>query len=254
MAKPPPVETAWDVPDVPNGAPESLPGEDGFCKRSGKLLNGSLMSLPGMSPAHCAKHQASSHLMDSCKSLGDATEILPVVSALVFVLSVTELLSLARGDDNRAPSVMTAWHKAVMLLLAFAACLSGFTTTFALLEFYYIRMSCGADRELHYNHIQRLGVDDEERVFERQEFVSLVFKALDTFKLLRRLARNSMWAAMMCMLLATALYILSAAEGSWATVAAASVLVLGILAMLGTVLWFRSVYRPLLEQYQRKSL
>ena len=90
-------------------------------------------------------------LVSSARNTGEAAAILPVVSTLSFGFATGELLA-QRGADAHGP---------VLVLLSLSAVFSLFTTTYSVLEYYYISMLTASDTQSHYgNNTARSGLDD----------------------------------------------------------------------------------------------
>ena len=81
--------------------------------------------------------QGNHALLSSAKNVGEATAVLPVVSTLSFGFAAAELLSQS-----------AAAHTSVLILLALSASLSMYTTTYSVLEYYYMSMLTASDTKV----------------------------------------------------------------------------------------------------------
>ena len=82
-------------------------------------------------------------LITSISAIGEATAEHPVVSTLVFCFAIEQLFDGASSQSGKSGE--TSWHVLTLVLLATSAALSLYTTTYSVLEFYYIKVDpCAA--------------------------------------------------------------------------------------------------------------
>ena len=176
-------------------------------------------------------------LVSSARKTGEAAAILPVVSTLSFGFATGELLA-QRGADAHGP---------VLVLLSLSAVFSLFTTTYSVLEYYYISMLTASDTQSHYgNNTARSGLDEAQR----DELARHVWDFLLSFEPWRRQARNALWLSVMLILAAGGAQTALEHGSSWESYAVCLVLVCGIYLVPRTVLKFRRRFVPLLKAYR----
>lgn len=189
-------------------------------------------------------------LITSIEAIGAATAVLPVVSTLVFVFALTSLVSRVDHYDAKKTSVSEG---VIMFLDAMSASMSLFTTTYSVLEFYYIKMITASDvfKEYSKDHIE---IGDEMPVLavQRDDLARLVDSMVMSFEPMRKQARNSLWSSVMVLLLSSVVQILSTIR-MWLAVILSLTLIAGAVAVPVTVLAFRRNYRPILAEYRPQA-
>ena len=193
---------------------------------------------PSGEAAHdIVRHTGAHALVAHATIVGDATSVLPVISTLSFGFSVAGLLE-QHHDERKSPLVQ--------LLLALSAVLSLYTTTFAVLEAYYIKMLGSADVFAEYinAHYDDFAVEDDRDTLARA-VNELVIESSHK----RAYARNALWASVVLLLAACGVQTFHVTGVNAMTVALAVVLLAGAFAVPRTVLFFRRRYRPVLEAY-----
>lgn len=171
-------------------------------------------------------------LIRAGESLGDASATLPVVSTLTFGFAVGTLLGHKPGDT----------HEAVLLLLAASACFSLWTTSFAVLEKYYLTMLEHADVRAAHNATQQPSVN-------RSDLAVRVDQEIAGFGRWRALARNCLWISVVLILAAIVVdFAHKHGTTSWWW-AIAALVTLASASLPATVWVFRQTYIPLLEDY-----
>ena len=175
-------------------------------------------------------------LVSSAKNTGEATAILPVVSTLSFGFAVTKLLEQESST-----------HIAVLIQIALSAILSLYTTTYSVLEYYYIAMLTASDtKSLYADDEQHFALED----VARDTLAKDVHATLLAFEPWRREARNSLWYSVILILTSGGTQTVVEQGLTWGTGAVAVILLTGIALVPTTVFKFRRTFRPLLGQYR----
>ena len=199
-------------------------------------------------------------LVTSAKELGEATASLPVVSTLSFGFAIAELLA-----QNGPSHPISAAHPSVLLLLALSASCSLYTTTFSLLEFYYLTMLSASDTRSRWLLSDRAHAQTSDRrspapltrsktSFERGALAQRIDREMLRFSPWRKMARNLLWVSVMLIIAAAATQTaLEQGVESWTTVAILVVLGGGALLVPVTVMAVRLRFQPLLEAYRRET-
>ena len=129
--------------------------------------------------------QGNHALLSSAMNVGQATAVLPVVSTLSFGFAATVLLSQS-----------AAAHASVLILLALSASLSMYTTTYSVLEYYYLVMLTASDTK----------VQAEDAAMAKRDGLALKTDAtMRQFEPWRAWARNSLWGGVILILAAGAM-------------------------------------------------
>ena len=129
--------------------------------------------------------QGNHALLSSAKSVGEATAIFPVVSTLSFGFAATVLLS-QKADA----------HASVLILLALSASLSMYTTTYSVLEYYYLVMLTASDTK----------AQAKDAAMAKRDGLALKTDAVILqFEPWRIWARNSLWGSVILILAAGAM-------------------------------------------------
>lgn len=174
--------------------------------------------------------QGNHALLSSAKSVGEATAIFPVVSTLSFGFAAAELLSQS-----------AAAHASVLILLALSASLSMYTTTYSVLEYYYIVMLTASDTKVQ---------TEDAAVAKRDELALKTDAAMRHFVPWRRLARNSLWMSAILILAAGAVQTIEErGVREWSTIVVIVILFTGVVLIRVTVHKFRATLRPLIQEY-----
>ena len=175
--------------------------------------------------------QGNHALLSSAKSVGEATAIFPVVSTLSFGFAATVLLS-QKADA----------HASVLILLALSASLSMYTTTYSVLEYYYIVMLTASDTKVQ---------TEDAAVAKRDKLALKTDAAMRLFVPWRRLARNSLWWSAILILAAGAVQTIEErGVREWSTIVVIVILFTGAMLIPVTVQKFRYTFRPLLRLYR----
>ena len=159
--------------------------------------------------------------VDELVSVATGTSALPIISSLNFGCAVGAILFV---DWVPGPDV-------VKFLLAVSAALSLFSTTFALLEVYYIHMVVGRSTRQNNSAAQNA----------RFSALSMTVRK---FTPLRTAARHALWFGVVSLIIACAILVWSIG-GIWNKLSGVA-LVVGSAAVPITVWLFRSEYRLLL--------
>ena len=178
-------------------------------------------------------------LVSSAKNTGEATAILPVVSTLSFGFAVTKLLE----QDE-------ATHISVLIQIALSAIFSLYTTTYSVLEYYYIAMLTASDTKSHYADDQQHFALEEAA---RDSLAKSMHATLLAFEPWRREARNSLWYSVILILTSGGTQTAVEQGLSWGTGVVSVILLAGIALVPTTVLKFRRTFRPLLGQYRNAA-
>ena len=174
--------------------------------------------------------QGNHALLSSAKSVGEATAIFPVVSTLSFGFAAAELLSQS-----------AAAHASVLILLALSASLSMYTTTYSVLEYYYMSMLTASDTKVQ---------TEDAAVAKRDELALKTDAAMRHFVPWRRLARNSLWWSAILILAAGAVQTIEErGVREWSTIVVLVILFTGAVLIRVTVHKFRATFRPLIQEY-----
>ena len=174
--------------------------------------------------------QGNHALLSSAKSVGEATAIFPVVSTLSFGFAAAELLSQS-----------AAAHASVLILLALSASLSMYTTTYSVLEYYYIVMLTASDTKVQ---------TEDAAVAKRDELALKTDAAMRHFVPWRRLARESLWLSAILILAAGAVQTIEErGVREWSTIVVIVILITGAVLIRVTVHKFRATLRPLIQEY-----
>ena len=220
----------------PGATARALPGEtspDGLPRASSGASD-----APSGAPDDIVRHSATHALVQHATMVGDATAVLPIISTLSFGYSVAGLLEQHRDEHKSALA---------QLLLALSAVLALYTTTFSVLEAYYIKMLGSADVFAEYvNAMPSLTVADDRDALGRA-----VNELVEQSETRRHLARNALWLSVVLLLAACGVQSVSVTGVSVLTVALVAVLLVGIVAVPSTVYFFRSRYTPVLEAYHK---
>ena len=175
--------------------------------------------------------QGNHALLSSAKNVGEATAVLPVVSTLAFGFAAAELLSQS-----------AAAHASVLILLALSASLSMYTTTYSVLEYYYMSMLTASDTKVQ---------TEDAAVAKRDELALKTDAAMRLFVPWRRLARNSLWWSATFILAAGAVQTIEErGVREWSTIVVIVILFTGAMLIPVTVQKFRHTFRPLLGLYR----
>ena len=175
--------------------------------------------------------QGNHALLSSAKSVGEATAIFPVVSTLSFGFAAAELLSQS-----------AAAHASVLILLALSASLSMYTTTYSVLEYYYLVMLTASDTKVQ---------TEDAAVAKRDELALKTDAAMRHFVPWRRLATNSLWWSAILILAAGAVQTIEErGVREWSTIVVIVILFTGAMLIPVTVQKFRHTFRPLLGLYR----
>lgn len=190
-------------------------------------------------------------LVASARALGSATSILPVVSTLSFGFAAGKLLEPAvlTGDETTP----------VLILLALSACFSLYTTTYSVLEFFYISMLTASDAKSNYNCNYLVASKEQdptsrEASQKRDDMARQVNAIVLAFEPWRWQARNSMWLSLMLILAAAGTQTALHASDPVGVIAVVSILSVGALIVPLTVLRFRRSFAPLLENYRAQRM
>ena len=174
--------------------------------------------------------QGNHALLSSAKSVGEATAIFPVVSTLSFGFAAAELLSQS-----------AAAHASVLILLALSASLSMYTTTYSVLEYYYLVMLTASDTKVQ---------TEDAAVAKRDELALKTDAAMRHFVSWRRLARNSLWWSAILILAAGAVQTIEErGVREWSTIVVIVILFTGAVLIQVTKQKFRATFRPLIQEY-----
>ena len=174
--------------------------------------------------------QGNHALLSSAKSVGEATAIFPVVSTLSFGFAAAELLSQS-----------AAAHASVLILLALSASLSMYTTTYSVLEYYYIVMLTASDTKVQ---------TEDAAVAKRDELALKTDAAMRHFVPWRRLARESLWLSAILILAAGAVQTIEErGVREWSTIVVIVILFTGAVLIQVTKQKFRATFRPLIQEY-----
>lgn len=174
-------------------------------------------------------------LVSSASAAGKAKSMLPVVSTLIFGLAA-----------NLAPTT----SQPMSFFFAVSAACSLYTTTYAVLEAYYIAMVTSGDVTARYLHLA-----DEERGHKtRDDLARKVDETLRAFEPYHRRSLDAMWGGVVFLLVA---YCCACAPplrrddgnrwGMWFSIPP---LAAGVLFVPRTVLMFRRAFVPLVERYR----
>ena len=174
-------------------------------------------------------------LVSSASAEGKAKSMLPVVSTLIFGLAV-----------NLAPTTA----QPMSFFFAVSAACSLYTTTYAVLEAYYIAMVTSGDVTARYLYL----ADEERGEKMRDGLARKVDETLCDFEPYRRRALDAMWGSVVFLLIA---YCCACAPplrrddgdrwGMWFSIPP---LAAGVVFVPRTVLMFRRAFRPLVERYR----
>lgn len=174
-------------------------------------------------------------LVGSARNTGEATAILPVVSTLCLGFSA-EILLAQSGSA----------HGAVLILLSLSSVFSLYTTTYSVLEFYYIAMLTASDTKSHYETQDHAGLTADRR----DELARQVVEFLHEFEPWRKQARNSLWFSIMLILAAAGAQTVHEQGLSWKSALVCLILVFGVVLVPRTVVKFRRRFVPLLRAYR----
>ena len=178
--------------------------------------------------------QGNHALVSSAKNVGEATAILPVVSTLSFGFAAAELLA------------QTAAHASVLVLLALSASLSLYTTTYSVLEYYYLAMLTASDTKVQVS-MQTESVE----IAKRDGLAKKTDHAMRLFEPWRRLARDSLWGSVILILAAGAAQTIEQRGiHEWSTIVVIVILFTGAVVIPVTVYKFRRTFAPLLQEYR----
>lgn len=129
------------------------------------------------------------------------------------------------------------------------ASLSLYSTTFSILEFYYVKMMSASDVEKEY--AEEVGLNVQQAFNQDRDVLARsVDSLLITFGQWRRGARNSLWASVVLILAACGVNAVATEGLTWATFLLALILIAGAVNLGVTVREFRLRYRPLLLSYR----
>jgi hypothetical protein len=149
--------------------------------------------------------------MDHLTAIGDASASLGLISTLVFSICIGSMMQLPTDSP----------HEFLHLFLALAAAFSTYTTTYSLLEYYYVQTLKGVDNFMKNRLVSIPGMEpstdgqDAELgeyknlltstrgvagvVGDRARLVYVVETSFSTFNDMRMWARNCMWLGLMCL-------------------------------------------------------
>ena len=175
--------------------------------------------------------QGNHALLSSAMNVGQATAVLPVVSTLSFGFAATVLLSQS-----------AAAHASVLILLALSASLSMYTTTYSVLEYYYLVMLTASDTK----------AQAEDAAMAKRDGLALETDAVILqFEPWRAWARNSLWGSVILILAAGAMQTIEErGVREWSTIVVVVILFTGAVLIPVTVKKFRYTFGPLLRLYR----
>jgi hypothetical protein len=204
------------------------------------LASGGKSSSAIRLPSAAVRHEDVDHpLVVSAKAIGEATAVLPVVSTLVFGFAITELL------DAEAQA---AAHPVVLLLLTLSACFSLYTTTFSILEFYYVTMIHAFDsKAAHGNRAYQMKTDRENLSFQVDAAIHVHTRRM------RKHARDCLWYSVTCLVAATGVQTVAVHGWTWYSIPVVVIGVAGVLVVPWMVFTFRGLYLPLVAEYRGTS-
>jgi len=198
------------------------------------------MGVPNTAPPLATMFEGGNHtLVSSARAVGEATAVLPVVSTLSFGFAVSQLL------------IAESMPPAVRILLSVSAACSTYTTTFSVLEFYYVNMLTASDQKSHY--YTQITEDDSLDAEFRDTLAQEVDEVVTQFEPWRKLARTTLWLSVVFILAAAATKTgLQTTLGDWKMMLSVVVLALGIMVVPTTVYFFRKRFTPLIQRYPKR--
>ena len=193
-------------------------------------------------PTNSEDNDDTHQLITSSKSVAEATGILPVVSTLTFGVAVQCVF------DAGSPETPVAALE--LILLCASASLSVFTTTFSLLEYYYVTMLEGGDAWISYVGQGESGDDDRTRdVFAHEGWA-----ILEGFSARRKQARDNMWGSLALILVALGMRTVANCTYRLAAAVCFGILMYGARMIYVLVHEFRGTFRPLLQKCHLEKL
>eukprot|EP00966_Prymnesium_polylepis_P039481 916206-Prymnesium_polylepis.1 len=205
--------------------------------------------------------------VDHLQPLGEASASLSLVATLVLGLCLTVLIDSGEALEE-TNDVELYTEGVVVTCLSCAAATSAHTLAFSLLELYYAKTVSGLDLSIarattaaegYARHLHNDAVESD-RLRRRVNLASDVDRIYVAFSGRRRLALNSMWTSMICMLIAAAAKIVGRfmqPNCPWPfAIVACVMLLIGALSVPWNVLSFRRQYWPLMawhSEYHSES-
>ena len=210
-----------------------------FNNRVSPGVNNRLSSL--QAEEHNVHRDAKPHaLISTSKEIGTATGILPVVSTLTFGFAAEFLLGQEKDNDSTA----------TIILMSLSACCSLYTTTYSVLEFYYVAMLTAGDTKSAYMDIE--GDTGQYRGLEQLDDLARQVDAMTmAFEPWRALARDCLWYSVVLIMAASFSKTIEKRNILRAdTLVILLILVAGMVIVPVTVYKFRSNFRELLGSYR----
>ena len=138
-------------------------------------------------------------------------------------------------------SQSAAAHASVLILIALSASLSMYTTTYSVLEYYYLVMLTASDTKVQA---------EDAAMAKRDELALKTDAAMRLFVPWRRLAHNSLWWSAILILAAGAVQTIEErGVREWSTIVVIVILFTGSVLIRVTVQKFRATFRPLIQEY-----
>ena len=235
-------------------------------------------------PTKSENNDDTHQLITSSKSVAEATGILPVVSTLTFGVAVQCVF------DAGSPETPVAAFE--LILLSASASLSVFTTTFSLLEYYYVREHGGRARapprpqldaqtlesplslslslsptsraraqvtmleggDAWISYVSQGETADGDDGVTRDVFAHEGWAILEGFSARRKQARDNMWASLALILVALGVRTVANCTYRLAAAVCFSSLMYGARMIYVLVHEFRGTFRPLLQKCHLEKL